>query len=110
MKQSSVLKAIAIATGTMAVGSAASIHFPVPSSFATEIAVTQTATFAIENMTCALCPITVKSAMEKVIGVNSVQIDFEAKTATVVFDPAVTTLEAIAASSTNAGYPATVQG
>lgn len=72
----------------------------------TQSAVEQTTTFAIENMTCALCPVTVKTAMEHVVGVQSVEIDFEAKTATVVFDPSVTTPEAIAAASTNVGYPA----
>ena len=40
----------------------------------------QQATFAIENMTCALCPVTVKTAMEKVAGVKSVTVDFDAKT------------------------------
>lgn len=70
----------------------------------------QSATFAVENMTCALCPVTVKKAMEKVTGVQSVQIDFAARTATVVFDPAVTSVEAIAAASADAGYPAEVRG
>jgi mercuric ion binding protein len=61
-------------------------------------------------MTCALCPVTVKRAMEGVEGVRSVEIDFEAQTAAVVFDPSITTEEAIAAASTNAGYPARAQG
>lgn len=65
--------------------------------------------FAIENMTCALCPVTVKKAMEGVSGVKSVIVDFEARTATVTFDPAATTIEAIATASTNAGYPATAK-
>ncbi len=64
-------------------------------------------TFAIENMTCATCPITVKKAMSGVDGVVSVNVDFGAKTATVVYDPSVTNSEWIAAASTNAGYPAT---
>lgn len=69
----------------------------------------QTLIFAIENMTCALCPITVKTAMEKVAGVQSVIIDFDAKTATVAFDPTVTDAATIANASTNAGYPAQVK-
>ena len=36
----------------------------------------QTVTFTVENMTCALCPVTVKRAMEQVDGVRSVEIDF----------------------------------
>lgn len=74
------------------------------------IATARTATFTVENMTCALCPVTVRKAMEAVPGVASVEVDFDAKTATVVFDPAVTNVEAIAAASTNAGYPATIKG
>lgn len=66
----------------------------------------ETRTFTIENMTCAACPITVRKAMQGVDGVKSVDVDFGAKTATVVFDPAVTTPDAIAKASTNAGYPA----
>lgn len=72
--------------------------------------VTQTTTFTIQNMTCALCPVTVKKAMEGVKGVNSVTVNFEAKTATVVFDPSVVTPAVIAAASANAGYPASVKG
>lgn len=67
---------------------------------------TDTQTFAIENMTCALCPITVRKAMEGVEGVRSVKVDFDAKIATAVFDPSTTSAEDIAAASTNAGYPA----
>ena len=67
-------------------------------------------TFAIENMTCALCPVTVRKAMEGVSGVKSVSVDFDNKTATVVFDPAVADSAAIAAASTNAGYPAAATG
>lgn len=66
----------------------------------------RTQTFAIENMTCATCPITVKKAMSGVDGVVSVDVDFSAKTATVVYDPSVTSADDIAAASTNAGYPA----
>lgn len=66
----------------------------------------QTAIFAVENMTCALCPITVRKAMQAVAGVKSVAVDFDAGTATVVFDPSVTTADKIGKASTNAGYPA----
>ncbi|WP_339747640.1 cation transporter [uncultured Maricaulis sp.] len=69
---------------------------------------TQTATFAIDGMTCAMCPITVRTAMSRVDGVESVDIDFEAKTATVNFNPAVTTTDAIGQASNDAGYPAHV--
>lgn len=66
----------------------------------------QTATFAIANMTCATCPLTVNKALRGVKGVRSVNVDFDTKTATVEFDPRQTNLAQIAAASTNAGYPA----
>lgn len=104
-----------LATILLAVGGFGALNLTaIPSvsaqSAATQVAAAQSATFAVENMTCALCPVTVKKAMEKVNGVQSVRIDFDAKTATVVFDPAVTSFEAINAASTVAGYPATVKG
>ena len=36
------------------------------------VAAEQTVTFAVDNMTCALCPLTVKTAMSGVNGVQSV--------------------------------------
>ncbi|MDO7837207.1 cation transporter [Sphingobium sp. HBC34] len=63
-------------------------------------------TFAIESMTCATCPITVRKAMEGVAGVSAVSVDFNAKTARATYDPRRTNVGAIVAASTNAGYPA----
>ena len=110
MKRPLIVAAGALMLGAAGIFSTAA-YFPVGAqSAATQAAVAQTATFAVENMTCALCPVTVKRAMESVTGVQSVEIDSVAKTATVTFDPSVTTLDAIGASSTNAGYPASVKG
>ncbi|MGE3507001.1 MAG: heavy-metal-associated domain-containing protein [Alphaproteobacteria bacterium] len=100
-----------VVAGMLVLGSAgilSATHFspPAAQSAATRLAAARTATFAVENMTCALCPVTVRKAMEGVTGVKSVAIDFDAKTATVVFDPSVTDIGTIAAASTNAGYPA----
>jgi mercuric ion binding protein len=66
-----------------------------------------TATFSIEKMTCATCPITVRKAMQRVDGVKEVTVDFDSKAATVVYDASLTDVEEIAASSTNVGFPAT---
>ncbi|MEX2648183.1 MAG: heavy metal-associated domain-containing protein [Alphaproteobacteria bacterium] len=92
----------------------ATLSFVTPSAADTAMVIAaateRTETFAIENMTCATCPITVRISMEQVDGVKSVQVDFDAKTATVVYDPSVATIEAIAEASTNAGYPATPVG
>lgn len=66
----------------------------------------RSATFSISNMTCALCPITVKSAISQVPGVISVEVNRDLARATVGFDDAQATTDAIAAAATNAGYPA----
>ena len=63
-------------------------------------------TFAVDNMTCTSCPYIVQTSMAAVPGVLQVEVSFEAKTATVAFDDAITNPEAIAEASTNAGYPA----
>jgi len=67
----------------------------------------KTAKFTIENMTCKVCDITVRKAMEKVDGVIKATVDYDTKTATVIYDPSKATLEDIAEASTNVGYKAT---
>ncbi len=66
-----------------------------------------TVTLAIENMTCAACPITVRAAIKGVAGVEEVRVDFAKKVAFVVFDDARTNPDKLAVASRNAGFPAT---
>ena len=66
----------------------------------------RTATFSVPDMTCALCPITVATAIRHLDGIVSVSADVSAKTATVVFDDSKTSTAAIADASTKAGYAA----
>jgi mercuric ion binding protein len=66
----------------------------------------RTVTLTVENMTCALCPITVRTAIERVAGVKHVEVDFESKMAVVVFDDSEATVQDIADASRQAGYPA----
>jgi mercuric ion binding protein len=72
------------------------------------LAVEKTGLFAIQNMTCALCPFTVHKPMATVSGVKIATIDFRKKQATVIFDDGATTPASIAEASTNSGYPATL--
>lgn len=83
------------------------VLLPASATSATVATAERMTSFAIENMTCALCPVTVRTAMSHVAGVKSVKVDFGAKTATAIYDPAIATAAAIAKASTNAGYPAT---
>lgn len=100
---------IIVATGAFAL-TTGGIVFLVSAARPAEAATarTQTATFAVANMTCATCPITVKSAMKGVPSVQSVTVSFEKKTAVVVFDPSRAKPAAIVAASTGVGFPATL--
>ncbi|MDE2000103.1 MAG: mercury resistance system periplasmic binding protein MerP [Burkholderiales bacterium] len=77
--------------------------------FAALAAPSKTVTLAVQNMTCPLCPITVKKSLEKVAGVRAVQVDFDKKIATVTYDPDKAQPEALTKATTNAGYPSAVQ-
>lgn len=90
MKQ---LLTIATTLGTLALATAA-------------VAAERTVTLAVENMTCASCPYIVKKTMEGVSGVSDVNVSYEKKMATVTFDDAKTTVDAIAQASANTGFPA----
>ena len=68
----------------------------------------QSVTLDVQNMTCAMCPITIRKALQGVKGVQSAQVDFDSKTANVTFDPKKTTIETLIKTTTNVGYPATV--
>lgn len=70
----------------------------------------QTVSLNVERMTCALCPITVRKAIERVDGVQRVDVDYDTKTATVTFDDTETTAAEVAQASTDVGYPATPIG
>lgn len=67
----------------------------------------QTVSLRIEKMTCALCPITVRKAMERTDGVQEVKVNFDTKIAVVTFDDSKTTAADVAQASTDVGYPAT---
>lgn len=71
------------------------------------ISAEQTVLLNIERMSCALCPLTVRKAMEQVDGVQQVDVDYDTRTATVTFDDSSTTAAEIAQASTDVGYPAT---
>jgi len=65
----------------------------------------QTVTLDVKNMTCAICPITVKKALERVPGVTDVKVDFDKKAARVSFDPEKTTPAVLTKATAEAGYP-----
>jgi periplasmic mercuric ion binding protein len=65
----------------------------------------QTATLNVPGMTCPVCPITVKKALEKVPGVSKVDVRFEKKQVLVTFDDAKTNTDALVKARMNGGFP-----
>ncbi len=63
--------------------------------------------FNVEKMMCGGCEANVKKALVDVAGVDSVEVDLEAKTVTVEGDIEATLIETIATTISDAGYPAT---
>ncbi|MEZ5997013.1 MAG: cation transporter [Hyphomonadaceae bacterium] len=106
MKKLMAIGALAALVSVGAVAALAPLQSAARAQAQTAQAQVRTASFTIDNMTCATCPITVRTAMSRVDGVRSVEVDFATKRAIVSYDPARATPDAIAQASTNAGYPA----
>ncbi len=70
----------------------------------------QTVTLSIPGMTCGVCPITVRKALNAVPGVEKVSVDESKKDAVVTFDNAKTNVKALINATTDAGYPSTDAG
>ena len=68
-------------------------------------AVEKTITLAVQHMTCAACPRTVKASLQAVPGVTNVVVSAEDKTAVVTFDDSRAEVDALVKATTNAGYP-----
>ena len=67
----------------------------------------QTVVLDVRKMTCALCSVTVRKALEKVPGVAEARIDYDHKTATVKFDPERVSAAVLVKATADAGFPAT---
>ena len=68
----------------------------------------QTVVLDVKNMACAVCPITVGKALQKIPGVTTAEVDFDKKTARVTFDPEKTSPTALTKATSDAGYPSAV--
>jgi mercuric ion binding protein len=69
----------------------------------------RTVTLDVTKMDCAVCPITVRKALEKVTGVAWANVDFSTKRAAVVFDPTKASVNALTKANAGAGYPSYVR-
>jgi mercuric ion binding protein len=68
----------------------------------------QSAVLSIPAMTCPTCPITVKKALTRVDGVMDVKSNLAKREATVVFDGAKVSVQALTSATKNAGFPSTL--
>ena len=64
---------------------------------------------SLPSMNCAVCPITVKKALEKVEGVHFVEITYKTKLVTVKFENTATSIDDLISVTTNAGFPSTLK-
>ena len=71
-------------------------------------AATQRVTLSIPGMTCGACPITVRTALDRVPGVERVAIAVAKKEVTVTYDNAKASPQALLRATRDAGYPARV--
>jgi mercuric ion binding protein len=67
----------------------------------------KTVALDVPGMTCELCPLTVRKALQKVQGVEKVAVSYEKKEAVVTFDDAKTSVEVLMKATKDAGYPST---
>lgn len=72
-------------------------------------AAVETATIAIDGMTCGGCVGAVKIQLKRTEGVTAYEVSLDDGEAVVTFDPSVTSPEAIAESISKAGFDATVK-
>ena len=75
---------------------------PAPAS-----AAPRTVTLSVPGMTCAACPITIKKALMKVVGVRKAEVSYERREAIVTFHDEKTTVAALMEATKRAGYPST---
>ncbi|GJL65746.1 MAG: hypothetical protein NPIRA05_07170 [Nitrospirales bacterium] len=65
-------------------------------------------TLSVENMTCSLCPITVRKVLQDVDGVHEATVSLELENAIVTFDEREVHVHTLIALTTNAGFPSTL--
>ena len=73
------------------------------------LAASRRVTLAVQNMTCSVCPITVKKALEHVSGVQKVKVDYASRTATVEFDDSAVTVDQLIEATNSAGFPSSIK-
>ncbi len=68
------------------------------------VAKEQVITLIIANMTCSMCPVTVRKALEMREGVSEANVSLEPPRAVVTFDDEHTDVQTLIETTTNAGF------
>lgn len=82
--------------------------FVAPMPLAGLAATRQTRVLDVKNVTCGLCPVTVKKSLGKISGVTRARIDHEKKTASLTFDADRTDTMALIKATTDSRVPSEV--
>lgn len=69
------------------------------------LAAERTVTLAVDNLWCATCPYIVRTVLQKVPGVQHVEVSFENRIAVVTFDDAKTDIIALTQATADVGFP-----
>lgn len=59
----------------------------------------------LPSLTCSMCTVTIKKALQKVEGVQAVTVDYDSKTANITFDGQKIDTGALIKATTDVGYP-----
>ncbi len=85
------------------------LWMPVVYAEITEVqSIQQTVTLKLDNMTCAMCAVTIKKALQQVEGVQKVIVNYDTKTAFIIFDDQKTNSAVLIKATTDAGYPSSL--
>jgi mercuric ion binding protein len=72
------------------------------------MAVNRTVILTIPTMDCATCPITIRVALMRVVGVSKATVSYDRREARVTFDDAKTNVAALTEATKDVGYPSFV--
>jgi mercuric ion binding protein len=68
----------------------------------------QVITLAVENMTCSICPVTIRKALEMQEGVSEAKVSLKPPHAVVTFDDEHTDVQTLIETTTNTGFPSSL--
>ena len=70
---------------------------------------TRTVVLEVSGMSCSLCPVTVRKALERTPGVLEARVDFAQKRAHAKYDPHKASPETLAKAVSDVGFPTKVK-